>query len=387
MKASLAGALIALQLLTAALVVGLLFRRNEPDPAMTAVADRIDRVATALEGALHRQAQISLYMDDLRQRWQAVPVPTATSASGAAPGTPPDGSAPAAAAGVASQGTPEATAPPVARSPFPVADAALAKLKHAVLSRIAERKANSTNLAPLDREVELCRDALIALGHHAVFVTRQEIDLQPFEKERSVDFVEYLLLEVVPPLSSGARSEAFDLARSALVRATNEPALKLAGAIALQQVDGEKWWKDVIDVAQLGTGREVALRCQLLGLFLEHPHPAVIDLCLKLLNEARYPPELRNQAIFVLAKQDSSAVNPALRSVIFEEPNHLMKNHAFDALWARLEHSPVDRAKLLEDVLAASTAQMPEALIVKATRLREEAAAGAADAKAGAAGN
>lgn len=387
MKPSLAGALIALQLVTAGLVVGLMLRRNDlPDAGIAAMNERLERLAMSLEGALHRQAQIALVMDELRQRWQAAPIPVG---SGSFPGYGGDLSAGTGSAGNDTSGpsavhdAPSGTASPLAtpKSPFPEAAKALAALKHGVLAMADERAAQGTNVGPLEIEVAKCRDALLALGHQAIFVVRREVELQPFETERDVRFIEHLLLKVVPPLSLAAKSEAFNIARSALVRQTNEPELKFAGAVALQQIDGGKWCKDVLDVAKLGTSREVTLRCQLLGLFIERPDPSVVELCILLLNEARYPPELRNQAIFVLARQDSSAVNPALRRVLFEEPNQLMKNHAFDALWNRLESAPADRRKLLEDVLASNPAQMPDAVIVKAKRLREELDA------AGAAGN
>ncbi len=381
MKPSLAGALIALQLVTTGLVVGVLLRRNEPDAAVAELTGRLERLTINFEGTLNRQAQISLFMDELRQRWQAVPPAAGAPASPTAEGTPGSAGASAPAPSTpANSGAAADLAKP--KSPFPAAADALAQLKHAVVELTAELARQGTNVTPLETEVARRRDALIALGHQAVFVVRREIDLQPFEKDRNVDFIEYLLRHVVPPLSSGAPTEAFDLARSALVRATNEPNLKLAGAVALQQIDGDKWWKDVVDVAKLGSGREVTLRCQLLALFVDHPHPSVVELCIQLLNEARYPHELRHQAIFTLAKQDSSAVNPALRRVVFEEPNHLMKNHAFDALWNRLGSSAAERAKLLDDVLAADAAQMPEALIQKATRLREEMKSAVGDAPA-----
>jgi hypothetical protein len=383
MKPSLAGALIALQLVTTGLVVGVLLRRNEPDPVVTELADRLERLRINLEGTLNRQANISLVLDELRQRWQSLPAPPPAAApnSPTATETAAASSAPPAAALPQRESGSDLSKP---KSPFPAAAEALAQLSHAVVALKAELSRQGTNVRPLETEVARCRDALIALGHQAVFVVRREIDLQPFEKDRNVDVIEYLLRQVVPPLSSGAPGEAFDLARSALVRATNEPALKLAGAEALQQIDGDKWWKDVIDAVKLGSGREVTLRCQLLALFAKHPHPSVVELCIQLLNEARYPNELRNQAIFTLAKQDSGAVNPGLRRVVFEEPNHLMKNHAFDALWGRLTDSPAERAKLLEDVLTTDSAQMSEALIQKATRLREDAKNTAAGETAGA---
>ncbi|MBM4014836.1 MAG: hypothetical protein FJ293_07720 [Planctomycetes bacterium] len=381
MKPSLAGALIALQLITTGLVVGVLLRRNEPDAAVAELTGRLERLTINLEGTLNRQAQISLFLDELRQRWQSLPAVGAPSAEPASAG-PPSADSAAAVRPTAPSAPADSSDRTKPKSPFPVAAEALARLKHAVVELTAELARQGTNVTPLETEVARCRDGLIALGHQAVFVVRREIDLQPFEKDRNVDFIEYLLRQVVPPLSSGAPTEAFDLARSALVRATNEPNLKLAGAVALQQIDGDKWWKDVVDVAKLGSGREVTLRCQLLALFADHPHPSVVELCVQLLNEARYPHELRHQAIFTLAKQPSSAVNPALRRVVFEEPNHLMKNHAFDALWGRLEGAQAERAKLLEDVLAADAAQMPDALIQKATRLREEGKGASSDAPA-----
>jgi len=379
MKSSLAGALIALQLATVGLVVGVLLKRNEAASGeMSQLTERVERLTVSLQGALNHQANIALYLDQLRQQWQQLPLPTAkgdTPAGGAgaakegtgAAAT--EGAAPAAPAAGAPGGAAALLTTPA--SPFPKAAESLAKLKLIVKQRRDEIAAGGRNVGPLDAEVAKWRDDLIARGHEAIFVVRREIELQPFEPERDAAFVDYLLTSVVPPLSSNAKDEAFDLARSALVRATNEPNLKFAAAVALQQIDARNWSKDVLDVIAMGSAREVSLRALLLGLFIEHPSPEVVGLCTKFINDARYPPELRNKAIEVLGKQDSSAVNPALRVVVFEEQNPLMRIHAFDTLWARLADAPSDRAKLLDDVLASDRAQMPDALIVKVQNLRQ----------------
>jgi hypothetical protein len=379
MKSSLAGALIALQLATVGLVVGVLLKRNDAaSGGLAELTERVERLASGLQGSLNHQQQIAIYLDALRQQWQQVPLPAAKGdpaagqGSGAVEGSAPaatEGAAPAApAAGSPGGGAALMLTPP---SPFPKAAESLAKLKLVVKQRSVELAGGGRNLGPLDAELAKCRDDLIARGHEAIYVVRREIDLQPFEPERDAAFVEYLLASVVPPLSSNAKDEAFDLARSALVRATNEPNLKHAAAVALQQIDGRLWSKDVLDVIAMGSAREVSLRALLLGMFIEHPSPEVVSLCVRFIDDARYPPELRNKAIEVLGKQDASAVNPALRRVIFEEQNPLMRIHAFDTLWARLADAPGDRAKLLDDVLAADRAQMPDALVVKVQNLKK----------------
>ncbi len=372
MKSPFAAALLALQLATLGVVVGLLVRRNDSSAeALAPIAQRIERLTVGLDGALHRQAEIAIFLDQLRKQGQS------QLAAGAAGGSEAAGANAAEpnAAGSTSAG---ATAPTVARlgavppTPFPLAMEALQALKHAERALRLEIKNSSNNVSPLETELRQTRDSLIARGHEAVYVVRREVDLQPFEPEREIEFVEYLLKKVVPSLSSAAKADAFDIARSALVRATNEPVLKYAAAVALQEIDSERWSKDVIDVIKLGGAQEVTLRGQLLGLFETHPRPEAVDLCRSFLDEARYPPELRTKAVFVIAQQDSSAVNPVLRRALFEEPSQLIKNHAFDSLWTRLANSPAERRKLLEDVLATNPAQMPEAVQVKAQRLLDE---------------
>ncbi|MBL8841570.1 MAG: hypothetical protein JNL90_08595 [Planctomycetes bacterium] len=380
MKSPLAAVSLALQLATLGLVVGLLVRRNDSTAeSLAPITQRLERIGVGLDGALHRQAEIALFLDQLRRQGQAeraeggaAPVgePTAARAEGAAPGGPAGTPGPAASG---ADGKPPASpldASP--KTPFPLAMEALQRVKHAERSLREEIERDTRNVSPLETELKSARDLLIARGHEAVYVVRREVDLQPYEPERDVEFVEYLLKEVVPALSSAAKADAFDIARSALVRATNEPQLKFAGATALLQIDRERWSKDVIDVIKMGSANEVTLRGQLLGLFEANPRPEAVELSRSILEEARYAVELRTRALFVLAKQDSSAVNPVLRRALFEEPSQMIKNLAFDALWSRLEKSPAERRKLLEDVLAANPAQMPEAVQVKAQRLLDE---------------
>ena len=385
MKSPLAAASFALQLATLGLVVGLLVRRNDSTAETLApITQRLERLSVGLDGALHRQNEIALFMDQLRRQGQAQ-LAEAAVAKGNPPGDPSGEGrsgegAPPPDSPVATGHSSGAPAAPSAaaddaeleKTPFPLAMAALQNLKHAERSLREEFERDSRNVSPLETEVRRCRDLLIARGHEAVYVVRREVDLQPYEPARDAKFVEYLLKDVVPALSSGAKEDAFDIARSALVRATNEPQLKFAGASALLQIDRERWSKDVIDVIKMGSANEVTLRGQLLGLFEANPRPEAVELSRSILEEARYAVELRTRALFVLAKQDSSAVNPVLRRALFEEPSQMIKNLAFDALWARLEASPKERRKLLEDVLAANPAQMPEAVQVKAQRLLDE---------------
>lgn len=376
MKSPFAAASIGLQLATIGLVVGVLLRRNDSADASTAaLTARIERLAVGLEGALHRQAEIALFLDQLRQQAQArvsggagesavEAAPQAARGGAAAPAVP-------ATAGAAPE-SPAASTTPLPATPFPAAMRALLDLKAARQALAVELESGTRNVAPLEAEIRKRRDQLLARGHEAVYVVRREVDLQPYEPERDAAFVRWLLEDVVPPLSSNARDEAFDIARAALVRATNEAPIKFAAARALLAVDRARWWKDVIDVIRLGKASEIGLRAQLLGLFEDEPRPEVIELCRVLLDDARHAAELRTKAVMVLGSQDGAAVNPILRRLVFEEPSQLIRNHAFDALWKRLAASPAERRKVLDDVLAADPAQMPEVLQVKARRLLEE---------------
>jgi len=128
----------------------------------------------------------------------------------------------------------------------------------------------------------------------------------------------------------------------------------------------------VCDVVNLGSNDEIDLRAQLLGLFAESPRPEAVDVCIHFMEDARYPAELRTKAITVIAKQDSGAVNPALRKVLFEDTAVLMKTLALDALWERLKGDDDARRKLLEDVLAIDPARLPDGIRDKAQSLRSK---------------
>ena len=358
MKSPLLAAIAALQLATLGLVVGLLLRRNDP----TGNAD-LERLTQALRGSVHQQHVITQYLEELRAMAAAraaggtPAVPAATSEDPADPDSP--------ASSVA--GTPPAVA---SSSPFPLAETTLAEVKRMHQALRQEQKTDSNNLEPIKKDLDRRKASLIALGDGAVYVVQHEIDLQPFEPGRDADFVEYLLLEVVPPLSSRAKEEAFEMARGALVRQTNEARVKFAAAKALQQIDSEKWVKQVGDVVLLGGESQIELRSQLLGLFLDSPKPQAVDICRRFLEDARYASQLRTRAVQVIAKQDSSAVNPTLRKILFEDPAPMLKILALDALWDRLPNES-ERRKLAQDVVDEDPARMPDAVQVKARQLLE----------------
>jgi hypothetical protein len=232
-----------------------------------------------------------------------------------------------------------------------------------------EIKEDRQSVEPLKAELVKAQHELIDRGNEAIYVVGTEVDLQPFEKSRDAIFIAHLLDEVVPAFAATAHGDAFRIARSALVRATNEAPVKFAAARALQRIDDKGWVKEVIDVITLGSADEVDLRAQLLGLFADSPRPEAVDLCIHFMEDARYPSQLRIKAIMVIAKQDSGAVNPALRKVLFEDTAPLLKNHALDALWERLKRDPADQRKLVEDVLAIEPARLPEGIRDKAQGL------------------
>jgi hypothetical protein len=377
MKSPLLAALVTLQLATLGLVVGLLLKRNGSD-----ANPEIERLTQAVQGALNQERIIIQYLDQMRREAAATAAggnpPAGIAAAPAGPtATPPEGGAPSGPATAAQlTGNPNDGGD---SSPFPAAAAAIAELKRIHQSLRDERKSDSQNEGPIKLELERRKSALIAQGHGAVYVVRKEVDLQPYERGRDALFVVYLLDQVVPALSSAAKDEAFDIARGALVRQTNEAPLKLAAAKALQAIDSERWVKDVCDVIALGKSTESELRGQLLALFIDAPRPQAVELCKRFMDDATAPIELRDRAIAVLEKQNSSAVNPALRRVVFDETAPTLKLRAFDALWGRLKEDG-ERRKLAQDVLDENPARMPDSVQQRAKKAIE--AMDAAPAKA-----
>jgi hypothetical protein len=362
MKSPLLAALAALQVVTLGLVVVLLVRRNDA----TAAGPQFDRLTQAVQGALNQERLIIQYLDELR-RSAALQAPAAApgangppSAEGI-PGAPsPAASSPA--TGAATTSEPPARSDP--HSPFPAADEAITQLKRIQRHHREALKGVDQNVGPLATDLARRRSALISRGHEAVYVVRREVDLQPFDAGRDAAFVEYLLNEVVPPLSSGAKEDAFDIARGALVRATNEAPIKYAAARALQQIDSTRWVKEVCDVIGYGGGQEWELRSRLLGLFAESPKPQAVDLCRRFLEDASSPVDLRVRAIQVLEKQDSSSVIPMLRKVLFDDPAQILKIAAFDSLWNKLPAN--ERRPLAQEVLDADPARMHPSVQEKA---------------------
>jgi len=358
MKSSLAFVLIALQAVTAGVVVALLVGRND---STTAIEAKFEEWNAKVQGSVNQMRQIVNSQERLRQEYQGHSPGGGgpPSSTGPGPGT--------------TQGDPPPTAEPAPAGPpakaFPEATAALAKLKDLERQYRDEVKNSNPQVNSLKAERDKARSALVDRGNEAVFVVGGEIDLQPFQKSRDARFVAYLLDEVVPAFGAVAKSDALKIARGALVRSTNEAPVKFAAARAMQRIDDGAWVRDVIDVVKLGTADEVDLRAQLLGLFAESPRPEAVDLCKQFMEGAQYPMQLRTKSIFVIEKQNSDAVNKALRSVLFDDPSALLKIHALDALWARIT-DPAERAKLLDDVLAIEPARLPPQLKVKAEALK-----------------
>src|SRR5262245_14299861 len=119
MKSPLLAALAALQVVTLGLVVVLLVRRNEAEPA----GPQIDRLMQAVQGALNQERLIIQYLDDLR-RTAALQTPAAFPVAGVPPPSGETAGAPSPApAAPAATGEPPARSDP--RSPFPAADEAI----------------------------------------------------------------------------------------------------------------------------------------------------------------------------------------------------------------------------------------------------------------------
>lgn len=351
MKSSLAAALLLLQLANAGLVVVLLCKRNAPaalDPALT---EEIRGLTARVQGAVNQMRVTVEYIDGIRRREAGGPVDPSTA-------TPPE-PRPVKEDGAGSRGA----------STFPEASAALARTKELEKAVRDEIKKSGQNVAPLKAELERAKGELISRGNEAIVVVGDEIGLQVFEKGRDPLFIAWLLDQVVPAFSARARDDAFRIARSALVRANNEAPVKAAAARALQKIDDKAWVKEVCDVIYLGSNDETDLRAQLLGLFADSPRPEAVDVCIHFMENAQYPAQLRTKAVLVIAKQDSGAVNPALRKVLFEDTAALMKTHALDALWERLKDDPGALRKLLEEVLAIDPARLPEGIRDKAQSL------------------
>jgi hypothetical protein len=358
MKSPLLAGIVALQLLCVGLLIGLLMRPSgkERDAELSTLAAKI-------EGSINQQRLILGYLDQLRAQAARAAAATGEAASGSAPEGATGGES--ATAGGAT-GSPRGPEPP--DSPFPLAAEALEGLATAFRNRAAELDRGTNNIGPLDTELQKRRSALIARGHEAIWVVQHEIDLQPYEPGRDVALLVYLLDEIVPPLSAAAKDDAFSIARSALGRATNEAQVKFAAAKALRAIDSAKWVKDVCDVIAMGSTREIGLRGQLLGMFAETPKPEAVELCVRFMEDARQPPELRTRAIQVIQKQDGSAVDPALRRVLFEEPFNILKNHSLDGLLDRMA-DPDAKRRLLEQVLDEDGARMPDSVREKARQI------------------
>lgn len=350
MKSSLAAALIVLQLATAGLVVVLLVRRNGPASPDPKLAEDISALTAKVQGAVNQERMIIERLEELRRG-------SARGPQDPSAGVPPE---------------PPTREHPVAPStPFPAASAALGRAKELQKAVRDEIKKSGQNVGPLKAELDKAKGELIDRGNEAVIVVGDEVGLQPFEKGRDPLFIAWLLEEVVPAFSAHAQEEAFKIARGALVRSTNEGPVKAAAARALQRIDDKKWVKEVSDVVMLGSADEIDLRAQLLGFFADSPRPEAVDLCIRFMEDARYPPQLRTKAIMVIEKQDSGAVNPALRRVLFEDPSAFLKTQALDALWERLKNDPDARRKLLEDVLAIDPARLQDGIRDKAKALLE----------------
>jgi hypothetical protein len=350
MKPTLAAALILLQLATAGLVVVLLVKRNEPATLDPAVSEEIASLLAKVQGAVNQMRVTVGHIEEIRKHLAGVPPdPWATDSTRP---TPPGGDA--------------AVAPPTVT--FREAAAALARAKELERAVRDEIKKSGQNVGPLKVELAKAKGELINRGNEAVVVVGDEVGLQPFEKGRDPLFIAWLLDEVVPAFAAAPGDDAFRIARGALVRSTNEAPVKAAAARALQRIDDKRWVKEVSDVVNLGSADEVDLRAQLLGLFADAPRPEAVDLCVHFMEDSRYPQALRIKSIMVIEKQDSGAVNPALRKVLFEDTDPWMKTHALDALWARLK-DPGDRRKLLEDVLAIDAARLPDGIRDKAKSL------------------
>jgi hypothetical protein len=346
----------ALQLATLGLVA-YLHKGAESTSGIGAIEGRLDR----LDAQLHLLVEVAVLVDELRleivERKDALVG---------------DASVPAA-AGTA----PAAQIPQVAAVDegvlFGATKQVLDELKITYLRLHEALEGDVTFVGPLKTRVDEKRGELLRSSTEALHWVAAEVTRQPYDEDREPEFIQYLLEEVVPALAAGDLTETFKLARQALVTKTNEPSVRQAAAHALRAIDPELWVREIIPVVVMGggSGKIVALRCQLLQMFVRDPRPEIIEPCQQFIANPSYPISLRNAAVQVLAEQPADGVLATLRDVVLEEQTPELRHAALDGLYRRLGGQDQMRA-LLEKILDDRTGAFPLALREKAERMLGE---------------
>jgi hypothetical protein len=359
------------QIATLALLAGLLLRESIGPKDLQALTD----LRNQMSGALNRQHEIALFLDDLRvelrkllesRREAGTPTP--------GPGEGEGPSEPTANLGGLPSGD-GAAAPVLPDVPFPEAFVALEELHKVIRQRQDSVDQDETFLASFDRRIEELESELLRRGTDSLHWLNWQIALQPFDEDHDPAFSAFLLEDVLPELSGADPDAAFQIARSALVRETNGNRVRDLAAHALRLIDDEKWAPEVLAViARAGESeRAVSLRVGLMDMFIEDPRPEIVPYCKEYLEEPRHPMPLRSKAIWVLAAQDSGAVDTTLRRVVFEEAAPNLRMHSLDALYHRLAGSSERDGfrRLLEEVIDADAATMQASVREKAQHLLE----------------
>ena len=350
---------LVLQIASLALTGGMLLRENR-QPANQSMETTLQQV----QGALYQQRELALALDRLRMeltkllpgQQNLAPVSTQQSMGGLE----------------------EEPAEVVRASPsvaFPEAHAALQGMKKTFQDREDAAAEDNHFVAPFQERLAKQKTELLRRGTDSFHWVNLEVSLEPYQEERDPDFIEYLITEVVPELSGANPAATFEMARSVLVKVTNENSIRVAAARLLQLVDSKRWVKEVVDIITRGgtRRRDVSLRVSLLDFFVDRPKPEIADVCKMFLDDARHPSPLRTKAVLVLARQESPMVEPTLQKVLFEDHSPEIRRHALDGLYARLKDRQLDQLrKVLEEVEALDPSRIHGSVKEKAVLMLQQ---------------
>ena len=303
-----------------------------------------DELRSLLQGTVHHQQQLTGFLDQLRGDLVRMR----------------DAGPPGGASQAAVEEEAPAAPPPEPAQPMPFAETrqVLLDLKQAFQQQRQRRELDETFTGPLDSHQQELRTELLRRGTEALHWVSEELTRQPWDTERDPEFMEYLLAEVLAPLSPADSAASFKLARQALITATNEPVVRQAAAECLRSIDSQNWHQDVIDVVRLAqSGKQLTtVKVKLLRMFLAHPRAEVVETCQELVTSTRAPLPLRIAGVQVLAAQDSDVADTTLANAVREDPALEIKLAALDGLYQR--QGAASRG-FLEALLAEDSARMP----------------------------
>ena len=344
-------ALLALQVLNLGLVAGVLLRENQSDGA-----DELGALRNQISGALHQQQQVTMYLDGLRGQLQQLLLRAdpATAEVQSGPVSPP----PAIADQREAPGFPSAS-----EVPFAEALRRFLALKETFQQREQASNNENTFLLPFESKLDEQQVSLLRLGTDVLHWIHHEIGLQPYHEERDPAFLEFVLEELIPELSSANGAACFELCRDALVKVTNENLVRQAAARTMKLIDDDRRWVNEY-LAVIAKGgqrkRDISLRVSLLDVFAKNPDPAIVPVVSAFLKDPLYPAPLRVKAAGVLGTQESPAVDDVLRKVVFEDAYVDLRLQGLDALYRRWadRKDTRDLKQFLEDIVAADAEQM-----------------------------